>query len=220
MARSGFVDGVPYSINFKSNLVTVGIGLVGKAERDQGWKVKGNARTATDAQIEEQVRARDKFAELKARAAMAAGGVPYQQPDGDGAPHWPPSLVAIACSRRRVLTRAGGAGPSAKAGLFDSLDETMENIADAISSSPRSSSVRERKQPKRFGVDDMELTAAQVNRFNSRSTGTRIERLPERECMRPGCVNTRAERDELRRKLEAEQNRFQQEMAAARAGFH
>jgi len=151
---------------------------------------------------------------------MAAGGVPYQQPDGDGAPHWPPSLVAIACSRRRVLTRAGGAGPSAKAGLFDSLEETMENIADAIGSSPRSSSVRERKQPERFGVDDMELTAAQVNRFNSRSTGTRIERLPERECMRPGCVNTRAERDELRRKLEAEQNIFQQEMAAARAGFH
>ena len=55
MARSGFVDGVPYSINFKSNLVTVGIGLVGKAERDQGWKVKGNARNATDTQIEEQV---------------------------------------------------------------------------------------------------------------------------------------------------------------------
>ena len=97
-ARESSVDGVPYSINYKSSLVTVGTGLVSKAERDQGWKLKGNARTTTTTQIEEQIRVRNKFAGLKARAAMAATGAPDAQPDGDGAPHWPPPLT-IARSR-------------------------------------------------------------------------------------------------------------------------
>ena len=65
---------------------------------------------------------------------------------------------------------------------------------------------RARQQPARFGEADMELSAAQVRRFDQ-SSGTRHERQPERPCERAGCVTDRAERDELKRKLEAETTR-------------
>ena len=52
---------------------------------------------------------------------------------------------------------------------------------------------RARKQAERFGAGDMKLTTAQLCRFDNRSTGTRIERQPERPCPRPDCAATRAE---------------------------
>ena len=67
------VAGVQVSINKKSRLATVGTGLVGNNQRDQGWKFKGNVMTATLEQIEEQVRARPAFAALAAVAAASSG---------------------------------------------------------------------------------------------------------------------------------------------------
>ena len=97
----------------------------------------------------------------------------------------------------------------------------MQDVDEATSSEPvsaESGGARERKQPERFGVADMKLSDAALRRFD-KSSGERHERQPERECTRLGCVSVRTERDELRRKLEAEQNRFQQETAAMRSGL-
>ena len=51
---------------------------------------------------------------------------------------------------------------------------------------------RTRKQPARFGVADMELSAAHVRRFDQ-SWGSRHERLPERPCQRAERAQTEAE---------------------------
>ena len=44
-----------YTVNLSSNIVTVGNGLVSNAERDTGWRFKGDARTPTDAELAESV---------------------------------------------------------------------------------------------------------------------------------------------------------------------
>ena len=51
---------------------------------------------------------------------------------------------------------------------------------------------RTRQQPARFGVADMELSAAHVRRFDQ-SRGSRHERLPERPCQRAERAQTEAE---------------------------
>ena len=51
---------------------------------------------------------------------------------------------------------------------------------------------RTRQQPARFGVADMELSAAHVRRFDQ-SWGSRHERLPERPCQRAERAQTEAE---------------------------
>ena len=50
-SRDMHVDGVLCNISLGSNIVTVGTGLVSNAERDTGWRFKGDARTPTDGEL-------------------------------------------------------------------------------------------------------------------------------------------------------------------------
>ena len=96
--------------------------------------------------------------------------------------------------------------PAADPALFEDPQVTAAAVAEATGGSVPAGRKRARQQPARFGCDDMELSAAQVRRFDQ-SSGTRHERQPERPCERAGCVTDRVERDELKRKLEAETTR-------------
>ena len=99
--------------------------------------------------------------------------------------------------------------PAADPALFEDPQVTAAAVAEAIGGSAPAGAQRgkrARQQVSRFGEDDMALTAAQVRRFDN-STGTRRERHPTRPCERADCVTDRAERDELKRKLEAETTR-------------
>ena len=84
--RDVHVDGVRCTISLSTNHVTVGTGLVSNAERDTGWKFKGDARTPTDEELTALmvplVRARPKFARFKELAA-AAGSPASAEPSAN-----------------------------------------------------------------------------------------------------------------------------------------
>ena len=96
--------------------------------------------------------------------------------------------------------------PAADPALFEDPQVTAAAVAEATGGSVPAGRKRERQQPARFGCDNMEWSAAQVNRFD-KSLGTRHERQPKRPCTRADCAADRAELDELKRKLRAETTR-------------
>ena len=78
--------------------------------------------------------------------------------------------------------------------------------AEPAEGEPLQRGKRGRQRPVRFGCNDMELTAAQIRRFDQ-SSGTRHERQPERPCQRADCRAKAQELEELKRKLGAETTR-------------
>jgi len=92
---------------------------------------------------------------------------------------------------------AGHAGPSTHdallqdaGALFESPDQTLAHLADIDPAADEPRSLRgadQRWQPERFGVADIEFSAADLSRFD-KSCGVRHARQPERECMRANCV--------------------------------
>lgn len=102
--------------------------------------------------------------------------------------------------------------PAADSTLFEDPQVTEAAVAEMTGGSvpaadePLQRSKRGRQQPVRFGCDDMELSDAQIRRFD-KSSGTRHERQPERPCQRADCMAKSAELEELKRKLGAETTR-------------
>ena len=99
--------------------------------------------------------------------------------------------------------------PAADPALFEDPQVTVATVAEATGGSVPAGAQRGKRAcqlPARFGCADMKLSAAQIRRFDQ-SWGTRHERQPERPCERTDCVADRAERDELKGKLEAETTR-------------
>ena len=106
--------------------------------------------------------------------------------------------------------------PAADPSLFEDVQVIEEAVAEMTGGSvpaaepaegePLQRGKRGRQRPVRFGCNAMELTAAQIRRFD-KSSGTRHERQPERPCQRADYMAKSAEPEELKRKLGAETTR-------------
>ena len=124
-------------------------------------------------------------------------------------PHTPLITTEQPAIEQPATERPATEQPAADPALFEDPQVTAAAVAEATGGSAPAGAQRgkrARQQPARFGEADMELSAAQRRAFD-RSSGTRHERQPERPCERAGCVTDRVERDELKRKLEAETTR-------------
>ena len=123
-------------------------------------------------------------------------------------PHTPLITTEQPAIEQPATERPATEQPAADPALFEDPQVTAAAVAEATGGSAAAAQrgKRARQQPARFGEADMELSAAQRRAFD-RSSGTRHERQPERPCVCAGCVTDRAERDELKRKLEAETTR-------------
>ena len=129
------------------------------------------------------------------------------QPDSHR-PARPTPHTPLITTEQPATERPATEQPAADPALFEDPQVTAAAVAEATGGSAAAAQrgKRARQQPARFGEADMGLSAAQVRRFDQ-SSGTRHERQPERPCVCAGCVTDRAERDELKRKLEAETTR-------------
>ena len=130
------------------------------------------------------------------------------QPDSHR-PARPTPHTPLITTEQPATERPATEQPAADPALFEDPQVTAAAVAEATGGSAPAGAQRgkrARQQPARFGEADMELSAAQRRAFD-RSSGTRHERQPERPCERAGCVTDRVERDELKRKLEAETTR-------------
>ena len=109
-----YVDGVHYILNISSRLVVVGTGLVANAERDT-FKLKVSPESPS---LEEQVRARPKFAMFAVAAAASSNTLhpPSQPPQtsSSGQP-LPPTYHSNRLSRLRRRARRANLPPTPSA---------------------------------------------------------------------------------------------------------
>ena len=208
------IDGVDVWVDKTGKKVVVGSKLLSNEERDS-FTLTQNGGT-----LEEQVRARPKFAGLAALAEHAArahaesseglGGVGLPQ---DAAPVL--EKQAASSSSSAAVEGDSGRDADTEPDLFSGLGVTMAGVESAGGETGIRRSSRKRSATQMLDPA-AELPHGELSRLRGdRATGQRWALAEkgwhtlalEQECRRPDCVATLAENAQLRQKLEAETSR-------------